>query len=173
MSALTVIAVVALSDSTARADDGGNDISAIALQLPTGEYLSAPEVDGPNARLFADQWAIGPTETFYLEEVDSPVRAPADCLVNGVRVRLFTSDGRHWVIRGTEVLVQTSAPDDSRSVFTLINETAPDRCFQYGDRLWLVSTDELYLSASPGGVVDADQERPGDWEIFVLADPSS
>ena len=170
---LSLIAFITLCNASVGAHEGGDAISAIALRIPTGQYWSVSDGDGSVAQMFADQWAIGPTETFYLEEMDSLASAGPGCLLNGARVRLFTADRGHWTVLGTEVLVSTSEPQDSSSVFTLINETAPDRCFQYGDHLSLVSADKLYLSASPGGIVDADQKRPGDWEIFVLVDPSS
>lgn len=158
----------------AHADEGGGDISKIAVRNPTGEYWSVAESDDGEFRVFADAAQVGPAETFFIV-ADEQERWRDGCLPNGARVLIKTGDSQPWSVSDRQLSVGTSslAEAPEKAIFTLINETDAGRCFRYGDKLSIISAEDYYLSASPGGIVDADQKQRGGWEVFDLVDPEN
>lgn len=171
---LTLAATALAGSSDARGEDAGHSISKIAVRTPTGEFWSVGNNDDGELRIFADAGHVGSNEVFRIGPAEHEQWRPG-CLPNGARVELTTTAGDAWSVEERQLLVgaPASETDENKTVFTLINETDAGRCFRYGDRISIISAEDYYLSASPNGVVDADQKRRGGWEIFDLVDPTN
>lgn len=170
---LTVAATLFGQSGEARADDAGDAISRMALRTPSGEYWSVGTTEDGTLRIFADANHVGPAEVFEATPAPHEQWRPG-CLPNGARVTLTTTAGSSWFVDDRQLLIGTppSGTEEHKVVFTLINETDAGRCFRYGDRISIISGEDYYLSASPEGIVDADQKRRGGWEVFDLVDPT-
>ena len=174
ISVLTLGATLFAQGGTARAEDVESTISRIAVRTPTGEYWSAGASEDGQLRIFADSPRLGATEVFWVDPAEHERWQPA-CMPNGARVELTTTAGHVWSVEDRQLLLgdPSTGASDPKAVFTLINETDGGRCFRYGDRISIISAEDYYLSASPQGMVDADQKHRGGWEIFDLVDPAN